>query len=157
MEKPAHNFAADTSVADAKERRRRTEARSLPKRFNASVLLGNTSIPCLTRIAENSSVPASMLEQLAMHNNPCIREAVADNINTPIDSLWLLSLDECCDIRYAMAENHNLPLAILDSLSQDNNPYVAHRAQRTLDRLLGGLLVMGQFEAESENRRFSSG
>jgi hypothetical protein len=156
MEKPAHNIAADRNVAEAKERRQTGEARSLPKRFNATVLLTNTSVPYLTRIAENSSVPANMLETLATHPHAGVREAVADNINTPIDTLWILSLDECADIRYAMAENHNLPLAILDSLSQDLNPYVASRAQRTLDRLLGGLLVLGNFEPDSQEMRVSS-
>jgi hypothetical protein len=104
-----------------------------------------TNIPCLTRIAENTSMPASMLEQLAQHYDPAVREAVADNLNTPIDTLWLLAADDSPDVRYAMAENHNVPLAILSFLTEDENPYVACRARNTLERLLGGALVTNKY------------
>jgi hypothetical protein len=90
-------------------------------------------------------MPASMLEQLAQHHDPSVREAVADNINTPIDTLWMLAADESADVRYAMAENHNVPIAILSYLTDDANPYVACRARRTLERLLGGALVSNRY------------
>lgn len=83
-------------------------------------------------------MPASMLDELARHNDPAVREAVADNINTPIDTLWMLAADPSADVRYAIAENHNVPLAILSYLTDDDNPYVSCRARATLERLLGG-------------------
>lgn len=101
-------------------------------------------------------MPPSMLEQLALHSNPAVREAVADNINTPIDTLWLLAKDECVDVRYAIAENHNVPLAILSALMTDENPYVAHRAQMTFDRLTGGLVVQpGRWGSVEDERAVS--
>jgi hypothetical protein len=105
----------------------------------------DTSIHCLTRIAENSSMPASMLDELARHNDPAVREAVADNINTPIDTLWMLAADPSVDVRYAIAENHNVPLAILSYLTDDDNPYVSCRARATLDRLLGGAILSNKY------------
>lgn len=103
-------------------------------------LFSETSVNCLRRIAENSSVPARMLEQLAVHPEASVREAVSDNPNTPLDTLWVLSTDECVDVRFAMAENHNLPLAVLSVLVEDENPYVACRASSTIERLIGGTL-----------------
>jgi hypothetical protein len=111
-------------------------------RFDETALLSETSIPCLMRIAENPSVPPSMLEHLAMHPDARVREAVADNPNTPLDTLWLLVYDSCADVRYAMSENHNLPLSLLTALAEDENPYVASRARQTIYRIgsLGQLL-----------------
>lgn len=90
-------------------------------------------------------MPASMLDELARHNDPAVREAVADNINTPIDTLWMLAVDPCVDVRYAIAENHNVPLAILSYLTDDDNPYVSCRARGTLDRLLGGAILSNKY------------
>ena len=67
-----------------------------PKRAHClDTLFLLTSIRCLTRIAENSSMPPGMLEQLSYHSDPTVREAVADNPNTPLDTLWVLVKDEC--------------------------------------------------------------
>ncbi|HEY9790970.1 MAG TPA: hypothetical protein V6D22_11260 [Candidatus Obscuribacterales bacterium] len=124
-----------------------------PKRCNPLDLLAETSVTCLTRIAENSSIPPSMLEQLALHSHPAVREAVADNMNTPIDTLWVLSGDECAEVRYAIAENHNVPLAILSALSCDDNPYISTRAQSTINRLTGATLITGDFPAYGSDSR----
>ena len=94
-----------------------------------------TPVHFLLRIAENVSLPPQVLEELAGHKDPDIREAVADNANTPMDTLMLLSQDESSNVRYAMAENHNLPKAILCALSNDENPLVAERAARTMKRV----------------------
>jgi hypothetical protein len=124
-----------------------------PKRFNPLALLAETSIPCLTRIAENTSVPSSLLEQLAFHPDPSVREAVADNSNTPIDTLWVLAGDENADVRYAMAENYHLPTDILSALSLDDNPYVSSRAQATLSRLgFTGEIIEADFGSTEEER-----
>jgi hypothetical protein len=112
----------------------------------------DTSVSCLQRIAENSSVPARMLEQLATHPDPAIREAVADNVNTPVDTVLLLASDESCDVRYAMAENHNLPISVLSVLIEDENPYVACRARTTLDRIIGGTVCEPNFWVRRKNR-----
>ena len=126
----------------AAERKHQREERSYSvdaakRQDYLGAIFSDTSISCLTRIAENISMPASMLEQLALHNDASVREAVADNPNTPLDTMWLLARDESVDVRYAIAENHNVALAILTFLSEDENPYVACRARATMDRLWG--------------------
>ncbi len=45
------------------------------------------------------------------------------------------ALDTNPDVRYALAENHNISRVVLTRLSEDPNPYVAYRANKTLRRL----------------------
>lgn len=61
--------------------------------------------------------------------------AVADHLDTPAAVLLLLADDEDADVRYAIAENHNISRHVLNKLLDDGNPYVAQRAQTTLERL----------------------
>lgn len=82
-----------------------------------------------------------MLEQLAFHANPLVREAVADNTNTPLDTLWMLAEDESVEVRYAMAENHNMAFPILAALQEDENPYVSCRAGLTIERLADSKVI----------------
>jgi Leucine rich repeat variant len=125
----------NNQCAAAKDRLAALSAFSQPKRLSLLELLDQTSVACLTRIAENTSMTPSFLEQLASHSDPEVREAVADNPSTPVDTLWLLAGDKCLDVRYALAENHNLPFEILQALCFDDNPYVAARAQTTILRV----------------------
>lgn len=124
-----------------------------PKRANClDEIFSDTSISYLTRIAENSSMPASMLEQLAFHSNASVREAVADNSNTPMDALLTLVCDESSDVRYAMAENHNLPISLLTQLAEDENPYVSSRAKVTIERVYScGTVLIGAFEFNADD------
>src|SRR5437868_4779207 len=86
------------SATDTKDGGRRYgrfyAANPMRRRFNAIDLLIDTPIPYLRRIAENPSVPDTLLEQLAAHSDPIIREAVADNPSTPYDVLWELAHDD---------------------------------------------------------------
>src|SRR5205814_4078016 len=75
------------------------------------------------------------LAKLAVNRNPDVRCAVGENANTAKDVLWLLARDEDADVRFSLAENHNINDDILIFLSSDENPYVAARAQRTLQRV----------------------
>jgi len=84
------------------------------------------------RVAENPSSPVELLHTLARDENPEVRMAVAENPNTPGVLLSQLAADEHADVRYSLAENPNLPEEILQKLAEDTNPYVSHRAQRTL-------------------------
>lgn len=117
-----------------------------PKRFNPLDLLENASLSCLVRIAENASMPPTILEQLALHVDPEVRQAIADNSSTPIDTLWSLAGDPSVDVRYSMSENHHLPIAILVALASDDNPYVACRARATLQRMEGAQVLSHGFE-----------
>lgn len=87
------------------------------------------------RVAENPSSPVELLHVLAGDENAEVRMAVAENPNTPGTLLSQLSEDDHADVRYSLAENPNLPTEILSKLAEDGNPYVSHRAQRTLRML----------------------
>ncbi|MFX9688500.1 hypothetical protein ABTO93_20100, partial [Acinetobacter baumannii] len=49
------------------------------------------------------------------------------------------------DVRFAIAENHNADEEVLRMLTEDENPYVAHRAVKTLQRIEGGIVKHGDF------------
>jgi hypothetical protein len=89
----------------------------------------------LKRIAGNPNCPAELIAEIARHPLPEVRLAVCDNPFVPESVMVLLIEDTSADVRYALAENHNLSSEILERLSNDENPYVANRATRTLQRL----------------------
>lgn len=98
--------------------------------------LVNCGVPfILVRIAENPHTDENTLRRLAQSYNTNVREAVAENAGAPNDILNDLSTDECADVRFAIAENPNVPWDILENLTRDENPYVAYRAQTTINRL----------------------
>lgn len=90
----------------------------------------------LIKLAEDPSCAENVLLKLASSPIAEIRIAVADNVNAGVAVLEKLVRDEDCDVRYALAENHNISKELLDCLSNDDNPYVASRAQKTLHRLM---------------------
>ncbi len=90
------------------------------------------------RIAENSCTPPALLNELAEDMHPEVRVAVADNPNAPYEALERLAADECIDVRYGLAENSQLPISILLHLINDDNPYVASRANKTANRVSNG-------------------
>ncbi len=113
-------------------------ALSLDRRTSAnllSCLAKQASERVLIRLAEHPNIDASTLKDLAGHTCGSVRAAVAENPNTPREVLERLAADEDVDLRYSMAENHNLPLEILAILTEDSNPYVAYRAQKTMNRI----------------------
>jgi hypothetical protein len=59
---------------------------------------------------------------------------VAEEAHEADDVLWLLVHDLNPDVRFCLAENYDIDPAMLSALSEDENPYVAHRAQQTLMR-----------------------
>jgi len=72
------------------------------------------------------------------------------------ETLWALANDLCCDVRFALAENHNIDSDILATLAEDENPYVAWRARKTLKRLTIGSAISGNFswpQTQSNRRR----
>lgn len=46
-----------------------------------------------------------------------------------------MARDKDLDLRFTMAENANLPVAVLTILSEDDNPYAAGQAERTLSQI----------------------
>lgn len=87
-------------------------------------------------VAENPDTSSDTLSKLAAHADVEVRIAVADQRNTPFVTVMLLAQDLHADLRYAMAENHNLHTDVLNMLSNDGNPFVAHRAKKTMARCL---------------------
>jgi hypothetical protein len=61
--------------------------------------------------------------------------AVAEEATASDEILWLLVEDENPDVRFCLAENYNIDPKMLHKLSEDENPYVASRAQKTMVRL----------------------
>lgn len=84
------------------------------------------------RVAENANTAKDTLTKLSQDACPEVRVAVAENGSNDVADL--LSQDECADVRYAIAENTETPQDILIKLQEDENPYVAHRAQQTIQR-----------------------
>lgn len=87
------------------------------------------------RIAENSNTPLEVLVILAEDSHPEVRSTVAEHHLTPRDLLEKLAEDECLEVRHYLAENANLPMEVLLKLAEDENPYVSHRAYRTIKML----------------------
>lgn len=46
-----------------------------------------------------------------------------------------LAFDKHPDVRFSLASNANIPKFILKRLAEDENVFVAHRAQKTIDRI----------------------
>lgn len=82
--------------------------------------------------------------------------SVAEDATASDDILWLLVEDPNPDVRFCLAENYNIDPAMLKALSEDENPYVAHRAQKTLMRLQSqaGQVVDHDFGSGESNNRF---
>lgn len=98
-------------------------------------LAKESSVEVLERVAENAGTPAETLSRLAWDSSPSVRSSVAENANTPVESFWLLAFDDCIDVRYMLAESAHVPEEVLKRLTEDDNPYVALRAQRTVERI----------------------
>lgn len=104
----------------------------------------------LQRIAENPRTPPEVLAELAEHHEAEVRVAVAENRNTSQETAWRLVRDENLDVRYILAESYHLPKEMLELLADDDNPYVAVRARKTLNRLYSADIVEGTFNRPDE-------
>lgn len=89
----------------------------------------------LATLASNSNTPIESLEVLSRHENPCVRMGLIDNPAASAALLERLASDDDDDVRFSLAENHNTPAHILFMLLDDANPYIATRAEWTIERL----------------------
>lgn len=89
----------------------------------------------LLRVSEHENTSPSILELLVKHSDPDIRCAVAVHPNTPFSSLKEMASDPDPTVRYQLAECIHIDPQILAVLCEDENPYVACRAYKTLVRL----------------------
>lgn len=98
--------------------------------------LSRTASPMILElIAGNANCAPSLLNKLAKHPSAQVRIAAAENHHTSLETLWQLVKDEDADVRFGLAENHRIPEPILNALSEDENPYVACRARKTIERV----------------------
>lgn len=89
----------------------------------------------LEQIAENPATSVQTLAALSMHPSERVRVAVSHNPRTPEDVVYAFVHDGNADVRYALASNPLLALETILEICQDENPYVASRAQQTYSRL----------------------
>jgi hypothetical protein len=89
----------------------------------------------LERIAGHPNAHPAILKRLAGSESSDVRTAVAENSNAEIEILRDLMADGNIDVRFCLAENPNVPTEILEELAVDDNPYVAYRAQSTLEKI----------------------
>ncbi len=123
---------------------------------NQEILLRNQYIA-----AGDPRISELCVEKLASSNDPLIRRRIAENPSPPIQILFKLLNDEHSDerlgvsfnpigqrpfldelvadndgdVRYGLAENAALPMNLIQKLANDENPYVAQRARKTVNRL----------------------
>lgn len=99
-------------------------------------MLAHSACPHVrTRVAENRSTPIQTLERLSQDVNVDVRIGLGCNQNAPPALRWKLAFDDHLDVRFSLADNANTPLLILVWLSSDDNPYIAHRANKTISAL----------------------
>lgn len=110
------------------------------------------SVRVVERVAEHPGVHPSTLNRLAEHPEGCVRLAVAENSNVSAGTFSRLASDRNIDVRYCLAENVHTPQTVLLKLSGDDNPYVAARAEQTLNRLSGADVIEGHFGETSKRR-----
>mgnify|MGYP001310794681 CR=1 FL=1 len=89
----------------------------------------------LLKAAEHPQASPYTLSRLSRNEFREVRQAVAQSHNTPYSSQLDLARDPDPDVRFALAENHRAFITILETLSDDENPYVSARAGKTIDRL----------------------
>ncbi len=99
-------------------------------------LTRNAPTPLLERIGEHPRAHSTTLARLAVHSDSQVRASVAENLNASMKTIWNLVRDPSPDVRLRLAESYTVPIAILRVLAEDENPYVASRAQTTLLRLM---------------------
>jgi hypothetical protein len=93
------------------------ETEELSELFDASPnSIGQTYTKWLLNLAEAASTMS-------------IEQSVSKEV------IWMLIEDTNPDVRFALAENYNIDEDMLEALTRDENPYVSHRAQKTLSRL----------------------
>lgn len=99
------------------------------------ILARSRSTAVRRHVAENPKTPTAVLILLSYDEDADVRIAAGMNPTTPRFAVKRLILDDNVDVRYAMAETSSLPVAFLGELTTDENPYVALRANRTIDNL----------------------
>lgn len=111
----------------------------------------------LERIAANPKTALQTLEDLLEHPEQTVRAAIAGRENLQDSLVWCLVADKSADVRLTLAESPLLPKLILALLAQDENPFVADRAQASLRRShVGSVCVDANFRLDPKLRIISA-
>jgi hypothetical protein len=94
-------------------------------------------------LSENPGACKAILRILASDENEDVRIGVAENPNVPKSVLARIVRDRSLDVRYALASNAQMPSWVLNILVDDDNPYIACRAETTLRRVANNVLRLG--------------
>lgn len=92
------------------------------------------SVRIRRRVAENESTPDWILRRLAEDSDADVRLAAGTNHSAPLDVVLSLVHDPDASVRHGLAEDPYISAGVLRALTNDENPYVSCRAQKTLAR-----------------------
>lgn len=106
------------------------------------------------QVAEHPDTTTDALRSLAVHVDAEVRIAVAEHRNAHLETVMLLAQDQSADVRYAIAENHNAHSDVLTLLIEDQNPFVAHRAKKTLERCARESAILPFIGEETQKSTF---
>jgi hypothetical protein len=104
-------------------------------------------------IAESIDEQSTTIDSMPSVQFSELQIAVADHPDTSADVLYELARNSNPDVRFAIAENHNADVELLRMLSEDDNPFVAARARKTLRRLTRGQCAQGDFSTRDKGLR----
>ncbi len=79
-------------------------------------------------VAQNKTVPLSILKLLASDDDGHVRSMVAAKRKLDLDTFALLARDADAGVRHQVACNAKTPSDVLRDLSQDEEPFVASAA-----------------------------
>jgi hypothetical protein len=85
-------------------------------------------------VAQNKTVPISVLEQLAFDEDLAVRCMVARKRKLPADLMWKIADDPDETVRNALAVNKSIPWALLEHLAGDSCPLVRDTANERIRR-----------------------
>lgn len=86
------------------------------------------------KLAESEFATPRTLSTLAFSYCPKVRQTVAGNVRTPVVTLFQLARDADADVRFQLAEGLHVPRCILEILTEDDDAWVACRAEQTLNQ-----------------------
>ena len=100
----------------------------------------------LEKIAENPNSDLNLLEKLTNNRSAVVRAAVANNPGS-VPLMWKLACDTNALVRYRVAKNKHFPEHVYQSLALDEEPRVAERARKTLDKLAKSQGIWSSFSS----------
>lgn len=145
-------------IADSKQTRVVIASRQTTPPCVLNFLADSSDDYIVQRVAENSNTHVATLTRLVRHHALRVRISLSEHPALPEPLYAILSQDAHADIRFALAENFHVPTAVLETLAADENPYVAARAGKTLEKLTApatvpAVVLQADFAKRASKRR----